>query len=152
MPVLGILVGVALVALGLWMLAGGTLHAGVFGRIATRVGNPKSVNARGFFLFGVAYGLASLSCTLPVFLAVVGSSVASGGFLTGAGRFLGFALGMAAVLVTLTLGLAFFKQGLVMWLRGAVPYVRVASAVLLVAAGAYIIFYWVSGGGAVLPG
>jgi cytochrome c biogenesis protein CcdA len=152
MPVLGILVGVALVALGLWMLTGGTFHAGVFGRIATRAGNPKSVNAGGFFLFGVAYGLASLSCTLPVFFAVVGSSLASGAFLAGVGRFLGFALGMAAVLMALTLALAFFKQSLVKWLRRAVPYVRLASAVLLVMAGAYIIFYWVSGGGAVLPG
>lgn len=152
MPVLGILVGVALVALGLWMLAGGTLHAGVFGRIATRVVNLKSVHARGFFLFGVAYGLASLSCTLPVFLAVVGSSLASGGFLAGAAQFFGFALGMATVLMALTLALAFFKQGLAKWLRGAVSYVRLASAVLLVVAGAYIIFYWVSGSGAALSG
>ena len=94
-----------------------------------------------------------MSCTLPAFLAVVGSSLASGGVLAGAGRFLGFGLGMAAVLMTLTLALAFFKQGLVRWLRRAVPYVRLASAVLLVLAGAYVIFYWLaSDGGGVLPG
>ena len=51
-----------------------------------------------------------------------------GGVLAGAGRFLGFGLGMAAVLVTLTLALAFFKQGLVKWLRRTVPYVRRAAA------------------------
>jgi cytochrome c-type biogenesis protein len=60
---------------------------------------------------------------------------------------------MAAVLVTLTLALAFFKQGLVRWLRNAVPYVRLVSAVLLVVAGAYVIFYWLSSGsGGVLSG
>jgi hypothetical protein len=59
---------------------------------------------------------------------------------------------MAAVLVTLTLTLAFFKQGLLRWLRRVVPYVRFASAVLLVLAGAYVIFYWLSfGSGGVLP-
>jgi cytochrome c-type biogenesis protein len=104
------------------------------------------VNVPGFFLFGLGYGAASLSCTLPAFLAVVGNSLASSGVLAGAGRFFGFALGMAAVLVTLTLALAFFQHGLVRWLRKAVPYVRLASAVLLVLAGAYVIFYWLSSG------
>jgi len=152
MPALGIVIGGVLVLVGLWMLVGGTLHAGPFEQFAGRVGDPRNVSVPGFFLFGLAYGAASLSCTLPAFLAVVGSSLASGGILAGAGRFFGFGLGMAAVLVTLTLALAFFKQGLVKWLRGAVPYVRLASAILLVLAGAYVIFYWLSSGGeGVLP-
>jgi cytochrome c-type biogenesis protein len=152
MPALGIVIGGVLVLAGLWMLAGGTLHAGPFERFAGRVGDPRNVSIPSFFLFGLAYGAASLSCTLPAFLAVVGSSLASGGVLDGAGRFLGFGMGMAAVLVTLTLALAFFKQGLVKWLRRAVPYVRLASAVILVLAGAYVIYYWLSSGsGGVLP-
>jgi cytochrome c-type biogenesis protein len=152
MPALGIVIGGVLVLVGLWMLVGGTLHSGPFERFAGRVGDLRKVSVPGFFLFGLAYGAASLSCTLPAFLAVVGSSLASGGVLAGAGRFLGFGLGMAAVLVTLTLALAFFKQGLIRWLRRAVPYVRLASAVLLVLAGAYVIFYWLSSGnGGVLP-
>jgi cytochrome c-type biogenesis protein len=62
-----------------------------------------------------------------------------------------FGVGMAAVLVTLTLALAFLKQGLVKWLRRAVPYVQLASAILIVLAGAYVISYWLlSGNGGVL--
>jgi cytochrome c-type biogenesis protein len=154
MPSLGIVIGGVLVLVGLWMLAGRALHAGAFERFAGWVGDPRGkVSVPGFFLFGLAYGAASLSCTLPAFLAVVGSSLASGGVLAGAGRFLGFGLGMAAVLVTLTLALAFFKQGLVKWLRKAMPYVQLASAILLVLAGAYMIFYWLSSGsGGVLSG
>ncbi len=153
MPALGIVIGGALVLVGLWMLVGQTLYTGVFERLAGRIGDPGTVSMRGFFLFGLAYGAASLSCTLPVFLAVVGSSLATGGVLAGAGQFVSFGLGMAAVLMMLTLALAFFKQGLVKWLRGAVSYVQLASAILLVLAGAYIIYYWLSsGGGATLPG
>jgi cytochrome c-type biogenesis protein len=153
MPSLGIVIGGVLVLVGLWMLAGQALPADAFERFAGRVRDPGNVSVRGFFLFGLAYGAASLGCTLPAFLAVVGSSLASGGVLAGVGRFFGFGLGMAAVLVTLTLALAFFKQGLVKWLRQAVPYVRLASAVLLVLAGAYVIFYWLSSGsGGVLSG
>jgi cytochrome c-type biogenesis protein len=146
MPSLGIVIGGVLVLVGLWMLAGRTLRAGAFERLSGRVRDPRNVSVPGFFLFGLAYGAASLSCTLPAFLAVVGSSLASGSVLAGVGRFFGFGLGMAAVLVTLTLALAFFKQGLVRWLRRAVPYVQVASAVLLMLAGAYVIFYWLASG------
>ena len=153
MPVLGILVGAGLVALGLWMLAGRALYSGAFERFAGRLANPKEVSLKGFFLFGLAYGAGSLSCTLPVFLVVVGTGIASGGFLSGAGQFLVFALGKASVLVALTLALALFKQGLVTRLRKAVPYVQLASAVLLMLAGAYVLYYWLSYGSSyVLPG
>jgi cytochrome c-type biogenesis protein len=38
-----------------------------------------------------------------------------------------------------------------MWLRRAVPYVQLASAILIVLAGAYVISYWLlSGNGGVL--
>lgn len=142
MPVLGVLVGEALVVLGVWMLLGRSPYAGVFERIAGRLGNPRRVGVRGFFLFGLAYGAASLGCTLPAFLAVVGSGISAGRVLSGAGRFVGYGMGMASVLVTLTLALALFKQGMVKRLRKAVPYVQRASAILLILAGAYVIFYW----------
>ena len=143
MPVLGVLVGEVLVVFGLWMLlARRGLYAAVFGRLATRLGDPTKVGVRGFFVFGLAYGAASLGCTLPAFLAVVGSGIAAGGVVPGAGRFVGYGLGMASVLVSLTLALAFFKEGLIKRLRGALPYVQTASAVLLILAGAYVIFYW----------
>jgi len=143
MPVLGVLVGEVLVVFGLWMLlARRGAYAAVFGRLATRLGDPTKVGVRGFFVFGLAYGAASLGCTLPAFLAVVGSGIAAGGVVPGAGRFVGYGLGMASVLVSLTLALAFFKEGLIKRLRGALPYVQTASAVLLILAGAYVIFYW----------
>ncbi len=153
MPFLGALIGAALVGLGLWMLAGRTLYARAFERFADRVRDPKDVSLKGFFLFGLAYGAGSLSCTLPVFLVVVGTGATSGGLLSGAGQFLVFGLGMASVLVALTLALALFKQGLVKWLRGVMPYVRLASAALLVVAGAYVIYYWLFySAGSALPG
>ncbi len=143
MPSLGIFVGVALILLGLWVLAGRSVYFNVFERFASRVkGNPSTVSVRGFFLFGLAYGAASLSCTLPVFLVVVGSGATAGGFLAGAGQFLGYGLGMASVLLALTLALALFKQGLIVRLRKGVPYVQLVSAVLLLLAGAYTIFYY----------
>jgi cytochrome c-type biogenesis protein len=117
-------------------------YTAVLGRLAARLGDPRKVGVRGFFLFGLAYGAASLGCTLPAFLAVVSSGVAASGVVPGAMRFLGYGLGMASVLVALTVALAFFKEGLLKWLRGALPYVQTASALLLILAGAYVILYW----------
>lgn len=142
MPWVGVVIGVALILMGLWMFAGKTLYTGAFERFAERVGDPKSMSVRGFFLFGLAYGLASLSCTLPVFLAVMGSSLTAGGFASSAGQFVSYGLGMTSVLLVLTLALALFKGGVVSRLRSITPYVQPISAVLLVLAGGYIIYYW----------
>ncbi len=142
MPWFAILIGGALILLGLWVLAGRGVYFGVFERFASRVGDPGNVSARGFFLFGLAYGAASLSCTLPVFLAVVGGGISADGFFSGAGRFFGYGLGMASVFLALTVALALFKQGVVTKLKATVPYVQLASAILLVLAGGYMIYYW----------
>ncbi|MGH3087576.1 MAG: cytochrome c biogenesis CcdA family protein [Rubrobacteraceae bacterium] len=142
MPWVGTIIGAALILLGVWLLAGRTIYTGVFERLAERVGDPKDMSIRGFFLFGLAYGLASLSCTLPVFLAVMGGSLTAGSFGSGAGQFASYGLGMTSVLILLTLALALFKAGVVSRLRSFVPYVQIVSALLLVFAGGYIIYYW----------
>lgn len=143
MPWVSVLIGGALVVLGLAMLAGRTLPTGRLAGLAARVGGPAGPGVRGFFLFGLAFGATSLSCTLPIFLAVVGTALASGGFLPGLAQFLGYGAGMGLVLVALTLGMAVFKEGFVLGgLRGVAPYFERVSAVLLLVAGAYIVYYW----------
>lgn len=142
MPWVGVVIGVALILMGFWVLAGKSLYAGAFERFAGRIGDPKSMSIRSFFLFGLAYGLASLSCTLPVFLAVMGSSLAAGGLAASAGQFASYGLGMTSVLIVLTLALALFKGGVVSRMRSVTPYVQPISALLLVLAGGYIIYYW----------
>lgn len=148
MPWLAMAIGAGLVILGLAMFVGRPISARFFGRVASRIGDPRSTGVRGFFLFGVAFAAASLSCTLPIFLVVVGSALASGGFLSGLLQFVSYGLGMAVVLIVLTLGMALFKEGLIVSrLRGVLPYVGRAAAVLLVLAGSYIVYYWLFKGG-----
>ncbi len=142
MPWFGVVIGGALILGGLWILAGRTLYTGVFERFAQRIGDPRAMSVRGFFLFGVAYGLASLSCTLPVFLAVMGGSLTAGSFVSAAGQFVSYGMGMTSVLLVLTLALALFKEGVISRLCRVTPYVHPISAALLVLAGAYIILYW----------
>jgi cytochrome c biogenesis protein CcdA len=129
------------------MLGGGKLYSGLAARAAARMGNPGQVNARGYFLFGVSYGTASLSCTLPIFLIAVGTSLAGSDVLTSLGQFVLYALGMGLVIMALTIGIALFKGTMVGPLRKSLPYIQPAGSLLMIAAGSYIVFYWLTLGG-----
>lgn len=142
MPWIGLLIGVGLVLLGAWLLLG--RHLALPGLPQLRVGRER--NLKNILLFGAAYGLASLSCTLPVFLVVVGSTFTRQGIAGGLAQFLAYGLGMGAVLMALTLSLALFEGVLVGYLWRLVPYVERAGAVLLLGAGAYIVYYWLTVG------
>ena len=147
LPWFGLIVGVLLAIGGAWLVSGGKIYTGVAARAAAHIGEPTEVGIRGYFLFGVSYGVASLSCTLPIFLAVLGLSAASIAFLEILLNFILFALGMGLVIMALTLGMAIFKGAMVRFLRRALPYIQPIGAWLMVLAGAYIIFYWLTIGG-----
>ena len=144
---LGLVIGIGLVFVGAWMVGGGNLYTGVAARAASHMGNPAQVSMKGYFIFGISYGTASLSCTLPIFLAVVGISVAGVGASSVLSDFLLFALGMGLVIMALTLGMAFFKTAMVGALRKALPYIQLLGSGLMVIAGTYIVFYWLTVGG-----
>ena len=144
---LGLVIGIGLAVVGAWMVGGGKLYTGVAARAASHMGNPAQVSMKGYFIFGISYGTASLSCTLPIFLAVVGISVAGRGISSVFGDFLLFALGMGIVIIALTLGMAFFKTAMVGALRKALPYIQPVGSWLMVIAGTYIVFYWLTVGG-----
>jgi cytochrome c biogenesis protein CcdA len=110
---------------------------------ASRVTVHRRRNLRNVFLFGIAYAIGSLSCTLPIFLVVVGGSLAGQGLAASFGQFIGYALGMGLILVAVTIGSALFRGSVARWLRQAIPYVHNASALFLIGAGAYLVYYWV---------
>ncbi len=147
LPWLGLFVGTVLAGLGLFLLAGKSVHTALPVRLATLISTPESQGFNTYFLFGIGYGMASLGCTLPIFLVVVGSAIKSQGFSNGLFQFFSYALGMGAVLTSLALSLAVFKGGLATYLRRVLPYMgRLAGALLLVS-GSYQIHYWLTKGG-----
>ena len=144
---LGLLIGIGLVLAGAWMVGGGKFYSGVAARAASHMGNPTDVSMKGYFIFGISYGTASLSCTLPIFLAVLGISVAGVGVSSVLSDFLLFALGMGLVIMALTLGMAFFKTAMVGALKKVLPYIQPLGSGLMVISGTYIVFYWLTIGG-----
>ncbi len=149
LPWLGLIIGVGLVVAGAWLVGGGNIYryTGFAARAADNIGGVNQVSVRGYFMFGLSYGAASLGCTLPVFLAVVGISVAGSSIASVVSNFFLFALGMGIVILALTLGIAFFKGTMVGLVRRALPYVTPFGSWLMVLAGTYLVFYWLTVGG-----
>ena len=147
-PWMALAVGVLLVLVGGSMLTGRTLYTNLGEQLADRVGPAaRQRGARGYLAYGLAYAAASLSCQLPVFLAVVASALTAGGFLGATLQFVLFALGMGLAITVLTVATAFVESAGLLRVRRAVRYVQPVSAGLLLLGGAFIIYYWLTVGG-----
>lgn len=138
-PVASLVLGIGLAVLGIWLLLTGK-ELGV--AVASRVRSPMGNSFPSLFLFGVAYGIASLVCTLPVFLSVVGGVLSAQGFLHGFTVFTSYALGMGTVLAAVVIGAVLFSNAVGGFLKRLLPYVHRVSAALLVGAGGYLVYYW----------
>ena len=145
-PIGGLAVGVLLAGLGAWLAISGR----GFGILAASraMGHVQLAgDLRSLFVFGVAYAVTSLACTLPIFLVVAGSALTAGGPIAAAGQFVSYALGMGMILTTVILGAAFFQAAVQRSLRRLVPYVHRLSAAFLLGAGLFIVYYWLTTGG-----
>lgn len=145
-PWIGFFLGFVMAGLGAYLFAGGKLYNNRAQSAASRIGTASDTSVKGYFLFGISYAVASLSCTLPIFLGLISSSLATGGVIEATGQFLAYALGMTFVITVLTIGIAVFKGAMVNQIRKAMPYVHPISAGVLILVGGYLIFYWLTEG------
>lgn len=137
LPFVSIFIGALIVALG-------ALYA--LGRGPT-MPLPKALAARtprSVFLFGLAYALASLGCTFPIFLSVILAGVSTGSSLTSAISLIVYATGMSLVMIAITLGLVLSEGAARRFLRAAISRVPRVAAVVMIVAGLYVIYYWTS--------
>ena len=136
-PWAALAIGALLFGLGIAVLRGYHLTA--------RVISVKKRRGRSFVAmtgFGVAFGTASISCTLPIFLAVVGLSTRSSNVISGWSVFVSYAVGMGVVLTAIAVALATSREVLVVRMRNILPYVERIGGWLLVVSGLFIMYYW----------
>lgn len=137
-PWAGIVIGGVMALTGALVLSGKHIPVSVRSPIVVR----RERRAQTMFLFGMAYAVASLGCTLPIFLALVGASLATTGAAAGLVVFGSYGLGMAIVLMALSVGAAFVRGGLARTLKRLVPHMNRVAGALLVVAGVYLTYYW----------
>jgi cytochrome c biogenesis protein CcdA len=147
LPWIGLGVGVVLVLIGGLVLSGRPIASSLPDRLATRVGKRAStLGVRAYAAFGLAYGAASLGCTLPLFLALMGTATAAGGRWNAPIAFVLYGAGMAAALGVLTVAAGVASFGVLHRVRGFVRIVTTLSAGLLLLSGAYVVYYWLTAG------
>ena len=147
-PWAGLAAGVFLVLAAGRMLTGRSTYGSFANRLADRMGTvARRRGLWGYAAYGLAYGLASLGCTLPIFLTVVGSALVAHGFLAGLLEFLLYSLGMGFLLAALTVAATGFKLGALAPVRAFARYANSASGALLLVTGAYVVYYWLTLGG-----
>jgi cytochrome c biogenesis protein CcdA len=139
-PFVTVMIGVILVALGIWLLAGRKLaglnpFAHSRWEPTTRIGS--------LFGYGVGYAMASLSCTVGPFLAVTGATFRGGAIIDGLLIYLAYGAGLVLIVGVLAIAVAFARSALVDRMRQIASYTNVFSGLLLVLVGLYVGYYGV---------
>lgn len=133
------------IALGLLLIAFGvatTLGKAFYLRLANPIRPEREKQPKAMFVFGMGYGVASLGCTLPVFLAVFGASLATQSTASSLLVLGAYGLGMAVTLVLLSIGAALLRNGLAKTLKNLTPHMPQITGSVLVVAGLYLTYYW----------
>jgi cytochrome c biogenesis protein CcdA len=104
---------------------------------------PARRNIVGFFGFGVAYGLVSVSCNLPLFLSAVFTALALGGGPGAAAAVLAFALGKGTMMILASLLVAVPKESIdAKRLVRLAPRIKRLSGIALIVGGAVMVAYY----------
>jgi cytochrome c-type biogenesis protein len=117
--------------------------------IAAKFGDPRNTKYPKFInylLFGMSYAIASISCTLPIFLAVIGVSLTNNNLTDIAKQFVLYSLGMGFVISITTLVVASLENSILKHMTKFTKWFQYASSTIMILAGSYLIFYWTSSG------
>ncbi len=142
MPFVTIIIGVALVAVGLWLVTGRELSLGRPNRLGAR--STSWAPSRGLgsmFGYGVGYAVASLSCTVGPFLAVTGAGISGASVLGRVWIYLGYAAGFALIVGALAVAVALAGSTLIDRMRRILPYVNRFGGAVLILVGLYVGYY-----------
>ncbi|CAB4720974.1 unannotated protein [freshwater metagenome] len=134
----GLLIGVALVILGIAMLFGYRLP---FSTPKLETGKRDQTIA-SMYVFGLAYAIASIGCTIGPFSATVLGTIDTDGFVQGIFAIVLYGVAMSLLITTLTVTLALAQGGLLKSLRTGMTYVETASAIVMILSGLYLSWYW----------
>lgn len=133
----GFAIGIALIFIGLAMLAGWKPPL-----TTPNISGGRDRTFPAMFLFGVAYAIASIGCTIGFLTTAIFGSIGTRGFMSGVISIGLYGVGMALLVSTLTVTLAFAQGGLLRILRGGLRYIERLAGGLVVLTGGYLTWYW----------
>jgi cytochrome c biogenesis protein CcdA len=143
LPYVTVLIGLVLLALGVWLLSGRELTALTPRPFGVRWA--PTVRLGSVYGYGVSYAIASLSCTIGPFLAVTGAGLRAssrgGSVVGGVSIYLAYIAGLTLVVGALAVAAATASSALADRMRRLLPFVNRISGVVLVLVGLYVGYY-----------
>lgn len=134
-----LIIGIALIAMGIAMLRGWKPPMA-----QPDVSVERKRTAWNMFLFGIVYAIASIGCTIGLLISVILGSVNRHGFTSGVISIVLYGAGMGLLVTALTVALAFARVGLVGTLKKSLRWFDKISAGFVVLTGLYLSWYWYS--------
>jgi cytochrome c biogenesis protein CcdA len=138
LPYATVLIGVVLVALGVWLLAGRELTALTPRPLGAWA---PTVRLGSMYGYGVSYAIASLSCTVGPFLAVTGAGLRGGSAPGVVSIYLAYVGGLTLVVGVLAIAAATASSALTDRIRRILPFVHRTGGAVLVLVGLYVGYY-----------
>lgn len=139
----GFVIGLGLIVMGLAMVAGWKPQSALLQRRGTALaGERRDRTVRSMFLFGIAYAVASIGCSLAFLTTAIFGSIRTTGFVSGVFSIVLYGMGMSLLVMALTVTLAFAQGGLLRVLRRAMRHLDRVAAVFILTTGAYLAWYW----------
>ena len=132
-----IVIGLGLALFGIALLRGRTLKV----RIPTLDRGGRTRGLVSMFVYGVSYAVASLTCTIGIFIANIVNAFSRTDFVSGVAVLVTYALGMGLVITALTVAIALARDSVVRVLRSSMRHVDRVAAALMVLMGAYVAWY-----------
>jgi cytochrome c-type biogenesis protein len=137
-------IALAVAALGVVLLADLRLPALPF---AVRSNPERKLSpATAIFLYGFGYALASTGCTLPIYVSVTVLPLTSGYSGAALVTFMSFAGAMALMMLLTTALVGLAKRSLIDRLQASTVWIKRASGLVLILAGAYLAYYYIKAG------
>lgn len=137
-PWISLAIGIALVILGIAMVFGFQIP---FTTPKLDVGK-RDRTVRSMFVFGIAYAVASIGCTIGLFTGVVLGTVNTDGILRGVVAIGFYGLGMGLIVTGLTVSLAMANTALLSVLRKGMVAFEYVAGVFVLLSGVYLSWYW----------
>ncbi|MBA0046266.1 cytochrome c biogenesis CcdA family protein [Mycobacterium sp. NPDC050853] len=137
MPFATVVIGIGLVALSIWLLSGRELTV-MLPRVSGGVPTSSLFSMYGY---GLTYAVASLSCTVGPFLAVISTTFKQGSIVSGVLAFIAYGAGMAVTVGVAALAVALLGNSVQTTMRKVLPYVGRIAGVIVLLTGLYITYY-----------
>jgi len=93
------------------------------------------------FFFGIAYAIGALGCLFPLFLVVATQALSEPNTILGLSYIIAYFVGISLLMIITIMSSIFAKDFISRKINSILPYMQKISAVFLIVAGVYIIYY-----------